>query len=59
LDQGDVSDFARRYHALKRDYPGIRVLGGCCGTDHTHISAICEACMPADSNRGALHTRAA
>jgi homocysteine S-methyltransferase len=27
--------------------PGIRIIGGCCGTDHRHVAAICEACMPA------------
>ncbi len=26
--------------------PAMRVLGGCCGTDHRHIAAICEACVP-------------
>ena len=25
---------------------GLRVLGGCCGTDHRHIEQIAEACAP-------------
>jgi homocysteine S-methyltransferase len=25
--------------------PQVRVLGGCCGTDHRHVAAICEACL--------------
>jgi len=27
--------------------PQIRIVGGCCGTDHRHVAAICEACLPA------------
>lgn len=59
LDIGDVGDFGRRYGALKRDYPTIRVLGGCCGTDHTHIEAVCETCLPSDAAQGNSRTIAA
>jgi S-methylmethionine-dependent homocysteine/selenocysteine methylase len=44
LDVGDVSDFGRRYAALKKACPALRVLGGCCGTDHTHIESIWNSC---------------
>ncbi len=47
LDAGDPADLARRYRALTRSFPGMRILGGCCGTDHRHVQAICEACLPA------------
>lgn len=43
LDAGDIADLSRRYRALTRSFPAMRVLGGCCGTDHRHIAAICEA----------------
>ncbi|HEV7308285.1 homocysteine S-methyltransferase family protein [Ensifer sp.] len=46
LDDGDPADFGRRYRALTAHLPRLRVLGGCCGTDHRHIAAICEACLP-------------
>ncbi|ABR59453.1 homocysteine S-methyltransferase [Sinorhizobium medicae] len=46
LDAGDVCDLAERYRSLTRHLPHLRVLGGCCGTDHRHITAICEACLP-------------
>jgi homocysteine S-methyltransferase len=59
LDIGDVGDFGRRYGALKRDYPAIRVLGGCCGTDHTHIEAVCEACLPTGVPNGESRFEAA
>lgn len=46
LDSGDVIDFGRHYAALKKICPAVRVLGGCCGTDHTHIEAVCDSCLP-------------
>ncbi|MDK1375613.1 MULTISPECIES: homocysteine S-methyltransferase family protein [unclassified Sinorhizobium] len=46
LDAGDPADLARRYRSLTGRMPQLRVLGGCCGTDHRHIAAICEACLP-------------
>ena len=46
LDIGDIGDLARRYRRLAGRMPHLRVLGGCCGTDHRHIAAICEACLP-------------
>jgi homocysteine S-methyltransferase len=45
LDPGDPLDLGRRYGDLTRAFPRMRILGGCCGTDHRHIAAICEACM--------------
>jgi homocysteine S-methyltransferase len=45
LDAGDPADLGRRYRQLTRQMPQLRVLGGCCGTDHRHVAAICEACF--------------
>ena len=47
LDPGDPEDLARRYRGLRERMTQLSVLGGCCGTDHRHIAAICEACLPA------------
>lgn len=47
LDIGDPLDLGARYRTLRKNYPGMRVLGGCCGTDHRHLQAICDACLPA------------
>jgi len=44
LDAGDPDDLGRRYAALRRRFPWINVLGGCCGTDHRHVAAIGHAC---------------
>lgn len=46
LDAGDPEDLGRRYRKLLGRMPQLRVLGGCCGTDHRHVAAICEACLP-------------
>jgi S-methylmethionine-dependent homocysteine/selenocysteine methylase len=44
LDDGDPDELGREYAALRRRLPGLTVLGGCCGTDHRHVEAICRAC---------------
>jgi len=46
LDAGDPRDLGERYLNLRRSFPAMRILGGCCGTDHRHVAAICEACVP-------------
>jgi len=44
LDDGNPVELANQYRALRRRHPQINVLGGCCGTDHRHVSAISVAC---------------
>jgi len=46
LDSGDPADLGRRYQNLRGAFPKMRILGGCCGTDHRHAAAICDACVP-------------
>jgi homocysteine S-methyltransferase len=43
LDAGDPADLALRYVALRRELPALHVLGGCCGTDIRHVTAISDA----------------
>ena len=45
LDGGDPADLAERYRQLRDRHPHLRVLGGCCGTNHHHIDAIAAACV--------------
>lgn len=45
LDAGDPSDLGLRYRRLRGSFPAMRVLGGCCGTDHRHVAAISAACI--------------
>ena len=44
LDAGDPDELAEDYRGLMRLLPRLRVLGGCCGTDHRHVGAISGAC---------------
>ncbi len=46
LDVGDWHDLAQRYSQLLPLLPNVRVIGGCCGTDHRHIGAISQHCFP-------------
>ena len=45
LDAGDPIDLAKRYRALRTKLTNLNVLGGCCGTDHRHVEAICQAVL--------------
>ena len=36
----------KQYRELRTRLRHLSVLGGCCGTDHRHIVAICDACLP-------------
>ncbi|MGH3056133.1 MAG: homocysteine S-methyltransferase family protein, partial [Gaiellaceae bacterium] len=49
LDSGHPADLADRYVALRRDLPELEVVGGCCGTDIRHVTAICDAWLAADA----------
>jgi len=46
LDEGSPSELGGQYAVLRQKHPQIVVVGGCCGTDHRHVSAICHACHP-------------
>jgi homocysteine S-methyltransferase len=43
LDEGDPVALARETAAIRERLPGVRLLGGCCGTDHRHVSEILAA----------------
>jgi S-methylmethionine-dependent homocysteine/selenocysteine methylase len=45
LDTGDPAELAALYHDLRAVHPGLSVLGGCCGTNATHVDAISRACV--------------
>lgn len=47
LDAGDPDELARSYRDLRQRFPQLRVLGGCCGTDLRHVTAIATACTAA------------
>jgi S-methylmethionine-dependent homocysteine/selenocysteine methylase len=43
LDAGDPVELARQYASLRALLPRLNVLGGCCGTDHRHLTEIAKA----------------
>ncbi|MGH8239328.1 MAG: homocysteine S-methyltransferase family protein [Steroidobacteraceae bacterium] len=43
LDEGDPDELADQYRMLFERLPALAVVGGCCGTDHRHVAAICSA----------------
>ena len=43
LDEGDPAELADQYTAPRPRLRNVNVVGGCCGTDHRHIAAICDA----------------
>ena len=45
LDIGNPTELGEHHRTLKRRLAGLNVLGGCCGTDHRHVTAICEAAL--------------
>jgi S-methylmethionine-dependent homocysteine/selenocysteine methylase len=45
LDAGNPAELAEQYRDLRRLAPSLRVLGGCCGTNHEHVGAISSACV--------------
>ncbi|HET7170019.1 MAG TPA: homocysteine S-methyltransferase family protein [Gaiellales bacterium] len=50
LDEGDPDDLAVRYLALRDLLPSLEVVGGCCGTDIRHVTAICDAWLARPSS---------
>ena len=49
LDDGNPSELGREHAELLRRHGQIRVLGGCCGTDHRHVAAIGRACVAVEA----------
>lgn len=43
LDDGNPYELGQSYKAFKNNLRQMNVFGGCCGTDHRHIEAICHA----------------
>jgi S-methylmethionine-dependent homocysteine/selenocysteine methylase len=45
LDAGDPLELAGLYRDLRVGHPQLTILGGCCGTDATHVEAIAQECL--------------
>ena len=42
IDKGDKDELAGFYSQLAEVLPNLKVIGGCCGTDASHIESICR-----------------
>lgn len=40
LDDGDPEEFGQLHANLLEKMPNLRVVGGCCGTDHRHVGCV-------------------
>jgi homocysteine S-methyltransferase len=43
LDSGDPGEFAAGFASLREPFPNLRVAGGCCGTDISHVEAVARS----------------
>ncbi|MBN9280166.1 MAG: homocysteine S-methyltransferase family protein, partial [Hyphomicrobium sp.] len=50
---GDPVELGDQYGDLLRAFPQIRVIGGCCGTDHRHVAHMCAACTGGTGSKAA------
>ncbi|WP_420417012.1 homocysteine S-methyltransferase family protein [Pacificispira sp.] len=40
LDDGDPEEFGELHNGIAAVLPNLRVVGGCCGTDHRHVGCV-------------------
>ena len=52
LDTGDVSLLVSSAQAVRRWLPALQIVGGCCGTDSTHVAALWGTAAPDRRHRG-------
>lgn len=45
LDDGNPAELGTQYQALRQQLHRLNVVGGCCGTDHRHVEAICRSVL--------------
>jgi S-methylmethionine-dependent homocysteine/selenocysteine methylase len=54
LDDGDPVEFGQFYADFARVLPNLRLVGGCCGSDHRHVGAACGHLHAGDRHRHAV-----
>lgn len=50
LDDGDPKEFGQLHAAMLKGLSNIKVLGGCCGTDHRHVGEVGTCCVNVHSH---------
>ena len=51
LDAGDALELATQYANLRDTFPSLTILGGCCGTDVSHLRAIADVLTQGRAHR--------
>lgn len=51
LDAGDPLELATQYVYLRDTFPNLTILGGCCGTDVSHLRAIADVLTAREPHR--------
>lgn len=54
LDAGNPQELGHHYRELQTQLRRLSVIGGCCGTDHRHVEAICQALRATNDARIAV-----
>jgi homocysteine S-methyltransferase len=52
LDAGNPAELGEQYRALRTTLSHLNVIGGCCGTDHRHVDAMCGALAQQEKTPG-------
>lgn len=52
LDSGNPATLASDYRRLRDRLPKLRLVGGCCGTDHRHVACISASCRGSSRRAG-------
>lgn len=50
LDDGNPTELGKQLSDIKRRFPHLQVLGGCCGTDMRHMAEIAKAARSISAN---------
>ncbi len=45
LDDGNPAEFGQLHAGLMNVLPNLKVVGGCCGTDHRHVESVAHNCL--------------
>jgi len=51
LDAGNAFELGAQYAQLRDTFPGLTILGGCCGTDVSHLRAIAGTLVAQEGHR--------
>jgi len=45
LDDGDPYELGQQFAEIRKNFPNVNVIGGCCGTDYRHIEQLAVSCV--------------